>query len=60
MKGIFQDGIGDVSSKRIQSFICLIAAIVLAFTVKEVDSVIAFISASLLFQGVSALSERVK
>ena len=55
--GIFEDPLGDVSSKRVSSFYCLIVATVLAFCGYPDAVVIAFLSGALAFQGVSALSE---
>ena len=55
--GMFEDPLGDVSSKRVSSFYCLVCATFLAFFGYPDTMVISFLSAALLFQGVSALSE---
>ncbi len=56
--GFFQDADGNWSSKRISSFICIITAIVVAFTTKDVAMSTTFLSAGLLLQGVSVWAEK--
>ena len=56
--GMFGDPKGDVSSKRVTSFICFATAIVIAFTTKDVAMAGVFAGAGLALQGITAWSEK--
>jgi len=51
---IFEESPGVASSKRIQSTVLIVIALIVALTVKDVAMVIAFLGAALGLQGITA------
>ena len=56
--GLLQNSDGETSSKRFMAITCMVVAIFLAVMKYPTDGVIAFLSASLALQGITAWSER--
>lgn len=55
--GMFEETEGRLSSKRVQSFILIIVAVVMVFTGAGTDKIIAVLSASAVLQGITAFQK---